>query len=63
MLGTLLFFSGVELALSSKPGSNAGVELLAVLAIGAVSAMYNPAVAFALRLPLGLAVRRGWVRL
>ncbi len=63
VLGTLLFFSGVELALSSKPGSYAGVELFAVLAIGAVSATYNPAVAFALGLPLGLAVRRGWVRL
>ncbi|MDP9378598.1 MAG: putative sulfate/molybdate transporter [Chloroflexota bacterium] len=63
VLGTLLFFSGVELALSSKPGSYAGVELFAVLAIGAVSATYNPAVAFALGLPLGWAVRRGWVRL
>ncbi|MDP9350441.1 MAG: putative sulfate/molybdate transporter, partial [Chloroflexota bacterium] len=63
VLGSLLFFSGVELASSSRLQSYQGTELFTVLAVGAVSAAANPAVAFALAIPLAYAVQRGIVRL
>lgn len=62
VLGSLLFFSGVELALSSRLQRFEGGDLFAVLVVGAVSAASNPAVAFALGLPLAFGVRRGWIR-
>ncbi len=63
VLGSLLFFSGVELALSSRPQNYAGTDLFAVLAIGAIAATSNPAIAFAVGLPLVYAIRRNLVRL
>jgi hypothetical protein len=63
VLGSLLFFSGVELALSAKPQGYAGSDLFVVLIVAAVSVASNPAVAFVAGLPLAYAVRRGLVRL
>ena len=63
VLGSLLFFSGLELALSSKPQSYAGEQLVVVLIVAAVSVATNPAIAFVLGLPLAVAVRRRLVRL
>ncbi len=63
VLGSLLFFSGVELALSSRPQNYAGTDLFAVLAIGAIAATSNPVIAFAVGLPLVYAIRRNLVRL
>ncbi|MDE3075439.1 MAG: putative sulfate/molybdate transporter [Chloroflexota bacterium] len=62
-VGGLLFFSGIELAVSSKPQSYAGSDLFAVLLIGAISVASNAAIAFAVGLPLAYAIRRGLVRL
>jgi MFS superfamily sulfate permease-like transporter len=62
VLGGLLFFSGLELAISaSLPRYNEG-ELFVILVIAAVSVASNPAVAFALGLPLAYALQRGLVR-
>jgi MFS superfamily sulfate permease-like transporter len=63
VLGSLLFFSGVELAFSSQPQNYAGRELFAVLVIAALAVATNPAVAFVVGLPLAHALERGLVRL
>jgi len=63
VLGSLLFFSGVELALSARPQGYAGADLFVVLVVAAVSVASNPAVAFVAGLPLAYAVKRGLVRL
>lgn len=62
-LGSLLFFSGVELALASGLRRFSGGELFVVLAVAAVGATVNPAAAFALGLPLAWAVGRGFLKL
>ena len=58
----LLLFSGIDLALSSKPGSYEGTNLFLVLLMGAVGVAVNPALAFAIGLPLAYAARHGWLR-
>jgi SulP family sulfate permease len=63
VLGGLLFFSGLELALAARPQTYAGEQLIVVLVVAAVSVATNPAIAFLLGLPLVYVVRRGWVRL
>jgi predicted benzoate:H+ symporter BenE len=63
VLGSLLFFSGLELALSSRPQTHTGPDLFAVLIVAAVSVATNPAIAFVIGLPLAYAIRRGWVKL
>ncbi len=63
VVGSLLFFSGLELALSSRLHNYAGTELFAVLLVGAISVASNPAVAFVLGLPLAYLIRRGFLRL
>ncbi len=63
VLGSLLFFSGVELALSSRPQAYGGADIFTVLVIGSIAAASDPAVAFAAGLPLAYAVRRGLVKL
>jgi predicted benzoate:H+ symporter BenE len=63
VLGSLLFFSGLELALASKPGRYAGPDLFVVMAVGALGVAANPSVAFAAGLALAYALRRGIVRL
>lgn len=61
VLGCLLLFSGIELALSSKPQSYTNADLFVVLGIAAISVATNPAVAFVIGLPIAYAVRRRWV--
>jgi predicted benzoate:H+ symporter BenE len=63
VLGALLFFSGLELALSARPHTFAGEHLVVVLVVAAISVAANPAAAFLLGLPLVYVLRRGWVRL
>lgn len=63
VLGGLLLFSGIELALSSKPGQFEGTDLFLVLLMAAVGVAVNPAVAFGVGLPLAYAAQRGWLRL
>jgi hypothetical protein len=62
VLGGLLTFSGIDLALSSKPGRYEGTELFLVLLMAAIGVAVNPAVAFAVGLPLAYGVEQGWLR-
>jgi predicted benzoate:H+ symporter BenE len=62
VLGSLLFFSGVELARASAPERLASGDLFVVLTIAAMSVAANPAIAFALGMPLAYALRHGVVR-
>lgn len=63
VLGALLLFSGIDLALASKPQSYKDAELFLVLLMAAIGVALNPAVAFAVGLPLALALQRGWLRI
>lgn len=63
VLGALLLFSGIELALSAKLRAYEGGELFLVLLMAAVGVALNPAAAFAVGLPLAYALKRGWVRI
>lgn len=63
VLGALLLFSGLELALSSRLQEHRGNDLFLVLLMAAVGVAVNPAAAFAVGLPLAYAIKRGWVRL
>jgi MFS superfamily sulfate permease-like transporter len=62
VLGGLLLFSGIDLALSSKPGRYEGTELFLVLLMAAIGVAVNPAVAFAVALPLAYGVKQGWLK-
>jgi SulP family sulfate permease len=62
VLGGLLLFSGIDLALSSKPGQYKDAELFLVLLMAAIGVAVNPAVAFAVGLPLAYGLRHGWLR-
>ena len=62
VLGTLLLFSGLDLAQSSKPASYRDGELFLVLLIAAVAVATNPAVAFAVGVPLAFGMKQGWLR-
>jgi predicted benzoate:H+ symporter BenE len=62
VLGALLLFSGIELALSSKPHEHQAGDLFLVLLMAAVGVALNPAAAFAAGLPLAYAFKRGWLR-
>jgi predicted benzoate:H+ symporter BenE len=63
VLGSLLFFSGVELALAAAPHRFASDAWAVVLVIAVVSVAVSPAVAFVAGWALAAAVRRGLVRL
>jgi SulP family sulfate permease len=63
VLGGLLLFSGIELALSSKMHEHHGGDLFLVLLMAAIGVAVNPAAAFAVGLPLAYAFRRGWIRI
>lgn len=63
VLGALLLFSGIDLALSSRPQQYRETELFLVLLMAAIAVALNPAAAFAVGLPLALALRRGWLKL
>jgi predicted benzoate:H+ symporter BenE len=62
VLGGLLLFSGIELALSSKLHEHQGGDLFLVLLMAAIGVALNPAAAFAAVLPIAYAFKRGWVR-
>jgi predicted benzoate:H+ symporter BenE len=62
VLGGLLMFSGLELALSSKLQDYRNGDLLLVLLIAAIGVALNPAAAFAVGLPLAYAFKRKWLR-
>ena len=62
VLGGLLLFSGIELALSSKLHEHQGGDLFLVLLMAAIGVALNPAAAFAVGLPIAYAFRREWLR-
>ena len=59
VLGSLLFFSGIELALAASPQRYAGEAWAVVLVIAVISVTASPAVAFVLGWALAVAIRRG----
>ncbi len=63
VLGGLLLFSGIDLALSSKPGEYAGADLFLVLLMAAIGVAVNPAAAFAVGLPLAYAFKHRWLKI
>jgi hypothetical protein len=56
-------FSGLELALSSKPQDYRNGDLFLVLLMAAVGVALNRVAAFAVGLPLAYALKRGWIRI
>lgn len=62
VLGSLLFFSGLELALAAKPETFVGSELFVAVLVATVSVATNPAFAFVLGLLVAYGLRRGLVR-
>ena len=62
VLGALLLFSGIELALSSKLHEHQGSDLFLVLLMAAIGVALNPAAAFAVGLPIAYAFKRQWLR-
>ena len=62
VLGGLLMFSGIELALSSKPQDCRDAELFLVLLMATIGVALNPAAAFMIGLPIAYGIKRGWVR-
>ncbi|HZU88269.1 MAG TPA: putative sulfate/molybdate transporter [Stellaceae bacterium] len=63
VLGSLLLFSGLELALSSKISEYRRGDLFLVLLMAAICVALNPAAAFAVGLPIAYALERGWIRI
>jgi MFS superfamily sulfate permease-like transporter len=63
VLGGLLLFSGIELALSSNLQDHEGGDLFLVLLMAAIGVTLNPAIAFAVGLPSAYAFKRGWLSL
>ena len=63
VLGALLLFSGIELALSSKLHEHHGGDLFLVLLMAAIGVALNPAAAFAVGLPIAYAFKREWLRI
>ena len=62
VLGGLLLFSGIELALSSKLHEHQGGDLFLWLLMAAIGVALNPAAAFAVGLPIAYAFKREWLR-
>jgi predicted benzoate:H+ symporter BenE len=64
VLGVLLAFSGVDLAVASRPARfKEETDLFLVLLMAAVSVAVNPAAAFVVGVPLAYATKRHWVRI
>jgi SulP family sulfate permease len=63
VLGGLLLFSGIELALSSRLHQYQRGDLFLVLLMAAIGVALNPAAAFAVGLPIAYALERGWIRI
>lgn len=61
VLGALLLFSGIELALSAKLHEHQGGDLFLVLLMAAIGVALNPAAAFVVGLPLAYAFKHGWI--
>ena len=62
VLGGLLLFSGVDLALSSRPGDYQDADLFLVLVMAAIGVAVNPAAAFAVGVPLAYAFKHRWLK-
>ena len=62
VLGGLLAFSGIDLAVSSRPGRFKDEDLFLVLLMAAVGVAINPAAAFVVGVPLAYGIKRHWVR-
>jgi len=62
VLGGLLLFSGIELALSSKLHEHKGADLFLALLMAAIGVALNPAAAFAVGLPIAYALQHEWIR-
>ncbi|HJU17757.1 MAG TPA: putative sulfate/molybdate transporter [Stellaceae bacterium] len=62
VLGSLLLFSGLELARSARLHEHRQGDLFLVLLMAAIGVALNPAAAFAVGLPLAYAFERGWIR-
>ena len=63
VLGCLLLFSGIELALSSKVQDHKNEDLFLVLLMAAIGVALNAAAAFVVGLLTAYAFRRGWLSL
>jgi MFS superfamily sulfate permease-like transporter len=63
VLGAMLLFSGIDLAQSSKPQRFHEADLFLVLLLAAIGVTLNPAVAFAVGVPMAFALKQGWLRL
>jgi sulfate permease, SulP family len=63
VLGGLLLFSGIELALSSKPQEYRDADLFLVLLMAAIAVAFNPAAAFIVGVPLVFAAKRRWLKI
>jgi predicted benzoate:H+ symporter BenE len=63
VLGSLLLFSGLELALSSKPQEYRDADLFLVLLMAAIGVALNPAAAFVVGVPLAYAFKQKWLRI
>jgi MFS superfamily sulfate permease-like transporter len=63
VLGGLLMFFGIELALSSKPQDYRDGELFLALLMAAIGVALNPAAGFAVGVPIAYGLKRGWVRI
>jgi len=62
VLGCLLLFSGIELALSSNPGNFRDEELFLVLLMATIGVAVNPAVAVAAGMPIAYGLKSGWLK-
>jgi len=62
VLGSLLLFSGIDLASASKPATYRDADLFLVLLIAAIGVAVNPAVAFAVGLPVAYGIKHGWLK-
>jgi hypothetical protein len=63
VVGGLLLFSGLELALSSKPQEYRDADLFLVLLMAAIGVALNPVAAFVVGLPLAYAFKQKWLRI
>ena len=63
VLGGLLLFSGIELALAARLQDYEGDDVFLVLLMAAIGVAINPAAAFAVGLPAAYAFGRGWLTL
>ena len=61
VLGSLLFFSGIELAVSSAPHRFSGPDLFPLLVVAALSVTTNPAIGFVVGMLWVAGARRGWL--